>query len=512
MALRSPFLSRRGFMQVAGGATLMGLSGLGRDYASAQTTAGLLRLGFAGGGSTERFDPHAPVGLAVGALSQSIFEQITQVGPDFLLNRSLAEEITPNATLDQWDVRLPAGVEFHNGKTLTAEDLMFTVRRILDPKSPGYAAGQLAFVDLDNMTALDERTVRFKLKAPFAFFELAFGDGGVMGVVPTDFSLDNLVGTGPYKIKSITPGQQIELVRHENYWGDRPILDEVVALNFKDDFARVNALIGGQIDAMNQLPLSMLKMLEGREDVSTLLSDTGLFNPFSMRVDEGPFADNRVRQAFRLMVDRDEAVAQAFGGNASVCNDLYSPMDPDYNGSLMRSHDPEKAKALLKEAGAEGMECTLVVAPVRFGMVEAAQVIANQASKIGVTVNIKKLEAAASRSPEVLDSPFSFGLFPGLSYHTMCAISDGPYSTLNSTRFADDEFKSLFDQVSAEPDAGNRHGIMQRMQEIQFDKGGYLLPAFPKAADAFSDRVKGVVPDASGLGLGRCRFGVLSLA
>jgi len=507
--LSIPFVSRRGFIM---GASALGLSAFAKNYASAADDSTLLRLGFAGASTTERFDPHAPVGLATGALALSVFEQVTQVGPDFKLNRVLAEEINSNATLDEWDVRLHKDIEFHNGKTLDAQDLIYTVRRIVDPVNPGYGAGQLAFIDLEEMHALDERTVRFKLKQPFSFFELAFGDGNILGVVPEGFSLDSIVGTGPYKLKSFDAGQQIELERNPNYWGDRPAIENIVSLNFRDDFARVNALISGQIDAMNQLPLGMLQMLNGRDNVDTLLSNTGLFNPFSMRTDEGPFVDNRIRQAFRHMVDREQVVTQAFGGNASPCHDLYSPFDPDFNASLKRDHDPEKAKSLLREAGAEGMEVTLVVAPVRFGMVEAAQVIANQAAKIGVKINIKKLEPLASRSPEVKDSPFSFGLFPGLSYHTMCSISDGPYSTLNSTRFSDPEFKLKFDAVSREADPATRRQIIMEMQEIQFERGGYLLPAFPKAADAFTMRLKGLEPDGSGLGLGRCRFSKLSFA
>jgi len=507
--LQMPFVSRRGFMVGAGA---LGLSGLARNYASAADDSTLLRLGFAGASTTERFDPHAPVGLATGALALSVFEQVTQVGPDFRLSHILAEEISANATLDVWDVRLHKDIEFHNGKTLSAQDLIHTVRRIVDPVNPGYGAGQLAFIDLDGMSALDERTVRFRLKQPFSFFELAFGDGNILGVVPEGFSLDTIIGTGPYRLKSFDAGQQIELERNPNYWGEKPAIERIVSLNFRDDFARVNALISGQIDAMNQLPLGMLPMLEGRANVGTLLSETSLFNPFSMRTDEGPFVDNRIRQAFRYMVDREQVVAQAFGGNASVCHDLYSPFDPDYNTTLKRDFDPQRAKSLLKEAGAEGMEVTLVVAPVRYGMVEAAQVIANQAAKIGVKINIKKLEALASRSPEVKDSPFSFGLFPGLSYHTMCSISDGPYSTLNSTRFSDLEFKAKFDAVSTESNAEKRRQIIMEMQEIQFERGGYLLPAFPKAADAFNLRLKGLVPDGSGLGLGRCRFSKLSFA
>lgn len=507
--LARPNLSRRGFLIAS--AAMTAVAGMA-PFTTALAADDTLRLGFSGGGATDSFDPHAMVGQATGSLIQSVFSQVTQVGPDFKLRNVLAEEVTANATVDQWDVRLKKGVEFHNGKTLTADDLIYTVRRILDPKGGGYAAGQIGFIDTKAIEKLDERTVRFKLPKPFSLFEQAFGDGGILGVVPEGYDGKEQIGTGPYKMVNMTPGQQIVIERFDNYFGDKPAIARVVALNFVDDFARVNALMGGQIDAMNQLPLSLVPQIEATSGLKVNLSRTGLFNPFSMRTDSGPFKDNRVRQAFRLMIDREKVVKQAFAGRASVCHDLYSPFDPSYDSSLVRSQDLDKAKALLAEAGAQNLVVELLVAPVRFGMVEAAQVVANQAKQIGVTVNIKKLDAAAARSAEVQDAPFTFGLFPGLGYMTMAAISDGPESTLNTSRFKDEAFSKLYHDVQAEKDESARVEKIKAMQRIQFEKGGYLNAAFAMGADAYSDKVKGLMEDHTGLGLCRGEFARLSLS
>ncbi|WP_301233535.1 ABC transporter substrate-binding protein [Pandoraea cepalis] len=471
-----------------------------------------MRIGFVGGGANDAIDPHAMIGPSATAAIQTIFQQVTQIGPDFKLRNVLAEEITSNAKLDQWDVRLKKGVEFHNGKTLGARDLIFTLRRILDPKSPGYAAGQLAFIDPSAMTELDDHTVRFKLKLPYSLFATTIGDGGILGIVPEGYTGGTPIGTGMFKLKSFAPGQQIVLERFANYAGAKAPLSEIVLLNFNDHFARINALISGQIDVAQQVPVTMLKMLGKAPDIATQTSHTGLFNPFSMRTDTGPFKDVRVRQAMRLLVDREQVRKQAFLGNATICHDLYSPFDSAYDKSLVRQHDPAQAKALLRQAGQSDLRVQLLIAPVRYGMLEAAQVIANQARAIGVTIDIKKLEPSAARSSDVQNAPFTFGLFPGLTYLTMASISDGPYSTLNTSRFNTPEFTTLYNQSRGEGDAAKRADLFKQMQRIQFDQGGYLFPVFPDTVDAFHKRVKGVTPDATGTGIGRAEYGKLSLA
>lgn len=164
----------------------------------------------------------------------------------------LADEATSNATADEWTLRLKPGLTFHDGKPVTAEDVIFTFRRILDPQVAAPGAAYLGHIDAEGMTALDERTVRFKLKTPFAPFKENLTE--LVMLVPQDYDPANPVVTGPFKFRSFTPGEQSVFDRFENYHGDGPHVDELILINIDDDSARVNALLSGQAEAIAGVP------------------------------------------------------------------------------------------------------------------------------------------------------------------------------------------------------------------------------------------------------------------
>src|SRR5690606_20073687 len=198
-----------------------------------------------------------------------------------------------------------------------------------------------------------------------------------IGIVPEGYYPKKPIGTGPFKFSSFTPGQESVFARYDDYWRDgQPYVDELRVVNFTDDTARTNALLAGQVDAIESLPYAMIRVIEADPTLRVIKSETGNWNPFTMRVDVKPFSDVRVRQAMRLCVDRDEMITQLLSGNGRVANDMYSPYDPFYAKDLpQREYDPDKARSLLKAAGHEGLKVQLTTAPVSQGIVEAAQVL-----------------------------------------------------------------------------------------------------------------------------------------
>ena len=207
------------------GAVLLGAGGLlGSDAARAATLhgfamnakrGGTLRVGIAGGSPTDDFDMAHVNGPSATFRAQVFYETVTFLDGQFKLhNDFLCDECRPNATADVWTVRLKQGVEFHNGKTLTADDLLFSIRRILNPKSGATAAGQLTAIDLAKTRKLDNRTVRFVLKTPQSFFNYLLSD--IVYVVPVGYNPKRPVSTGPWKFKSFQPARQTVLERYSS--------------------------------------------------------------------------------------------------------------------------------------------------------------------------------------------------------------------------------------------------------------------------------------------------------
>src|SRR5581483_1384806 len=164
------------------------------------------------------------------------------------------------------------------------------------------------------------------------------------------------------------------VVKNTNFWqSGLPYLDSVTVIDFSDNIALQDALTTGVIHAGGAFDGPQLASLATTKGIKAIASHTGAITPFTMRVDQAPFDDVRVRQAMRLLVDRPQMIEQALSGLGSIANDLYSPFDPAYASDLPQRHqDYDQAKSLLRAAGHENLEVELVTASVAAGVVEAA--------------------------------------------------------------------------------------------------------------------------------------------
>jgi peptide/nickel transport system substrate-binding protein len=469
--------------------------------ASAEGTpkrGGTLRVGIPQGSEADTFDPHMLFVYPDWARAFNLYNLLAYPNPEtFELEFQLAEEIESNDKGDVWTVRLKDGVEFHDGKTLAAEDLIFSIRRMIN--SGGPAASSLFFVDTKRLKQVDKRTVELTFKTPYAEFPQAMAASNEF-IVPVGFDKKKPVGTGPFKFKSIKPGDNTVMSRFENYWGDGPYVDEVVIVNLNEESARVNALLAGQIDAMQSLPLQQLSTVQSKSDLAVLNAETGNWSPFTLRMDVKPFSDVKVRQAMRLIADRDQLLEQALLGQGRVANDLYSPYDPAYNDELpQRKQDIDQAKSLLKQAGYADLNVELVTAPINVGVVEASQIFAEQAKAAGVSVKLQTKDAGTFYTDGWLTYPFAADTNPTYpSYLATVALQDGPGAPFNAPHFKDADFTRLYHEASATLDEAKRGDLQREMQKIQYERGGYLIYAFYNQVDALKSSVKGFVPDKSG--------------
>jgi peptide/nickel transport system substrate-binding protein len=326
--------------------------------------------------------------------------------------------------------------------------------------------------------------------------------------VPADYDPKNPVGTGPFKYQSFTPGQRSVFTKNENYWETaKPFVDQLVIIDFPDDTARTNALLGGQVDAIDNLPASQVAGVKGNPNLRVLISETGAWQPFTMRIDSSPFDDNRVRQAMRLIVDREQMVQQVLSGQGRVANDLYAPYDPAFAKDLpQRKQDLEQAKSLLKQAGRENLTVELVTAPVFQGIVEAAQVFAEQAKGAGVTVKVKKVDSGTFYGDNYLKWPFAQDFWATRTYLAQVAQGDLPNSPFNETHWGKGKFEGLIRQARAEIDETKRAAILHDAQQMQYEEGGYIIPYFSNIIDAYSAKLGGFTEAKSGFPFGNYWF------
>jgi peptide/nickel transport system substrate-binding protein len=330
--------------------------------------------------------------------------------------------------------------------------------------------------------------------------------------VPVGYDPKKPVSTGPWRFKSFQPARQTVLERFENYHGTPAWADSVVMTELPDDTARVNALLAGQVDAINQVPFPQVSQLKGQSGIRVAISPTGGWNPITMRVDTPPFDDVRVRQAIRLLMNRKQAIATALYGQGTPAADTYGRFDPSFSASFKREQDIDQAKSLLKRAGRSDLKVELVTSPIAAGIVEASQVLADNAKAAGVQITVRKVDPGTYFS-RYGKWPFAIDFWVGLPYLVIASIADGPgASVVNTTHFNDPVFNKLFQQAAKTLDANKRAQIVHEMQRIQYQRGGYIIWSFQNGVDAYSDKVGGIQAiDKTAWGLGRCQLHKLYL-
>lgn len=424
----------------------------------------------------------------------------------------LAEEFIPNASMSTWQIKLRSGVTFHNGKPFGADDVIYTLRTILNPKAPLGGATVLTPVDINGLKKIDDLTVEVPMTIPFgSFVENLAAVWYFLYIAPDGWTQkDSPNGTGPFKYQSFTPGQQSVFVRNTHYWKPGlPYLDSVTILDFQDPTAVQNALTSGSIDCTGQLTGTQMKILQNTSGIVAVPSQTGSIEPFTMRVDTPPFNDVNVRQALRYVVNRPEFISTVLNGFGRVANDVTSPYDPDYDNSLHREQDIPLARSLLKKAGYDNnLTITLDTSlAVNSGALNMATLFKQHASAAGVTVNLNQVSASSFFGPNYYTKvPFSQIYYDYSPYLAQVSQTFLPTSPFPETHFDDPSYTKLYYEANKTASASVRKEIIYEMQQIDFNQGGYIIPCFLDSLDAYSSNVTGYQKGKVGEPLGNFPF------
>jgi peptide/nickel transport system substrate-binding protein len=499
-------LTRRELLKRAGaGAVVLGTYGKLAASAKALTTSkaikrgGRLRVAFVGGGPTETLDPNRGSAIIEIGMATVMYEKLfDRRNPKGVVEPVLAESMEPNKNGDVWTLRLKPGIEWHNGKPLTVDDVMYTFRRILNPKNALAGINVISFIDAKQMKKLDSRTLRLTFHAPFADPEAAFTTR-FLPIIQNGFTdFRHPVGTGPFKLKSFTPGKGSLFTANKSYWGGAPYLDELQYTDIPDPTARVNALLSGQIDAMEALPGAQVETLKKNASVRVLQSPNGGHSKLCFRVTDAPFSDVRVRQALRLLCNRPQTIQNGVFGLGVIGNDLVCRFDPDYAHEIpQRQYDPQQAKSLLKAAGHENLQVTLESSSAAVGMLEAAQIFAQTAQAGGVTVKVNNNPADTYFSKIWGNVPFFQDEWGMYSLHDQLALNYVSTGLYNGFKWSDPKVDGLFKQAQRTLDETKRRDLYVELQREMWDAGPDIVWGSPSVLDGLRANVKGLVPSAA---------------
>jgi peptide/nickel transport system substrate-binding protein len=507
--VRNGGVSRRDVIRGAG-ATALGIGiagGLGSDAAGAAAPeapkkGGTLRIGITGS-AADIMDPQYIVAKADQARCLSAWETLLTFDQSFkaVSDYGLATEVS-NKGSSQYTVRLRKGVEFHNGKEMTADDVVYSYKRLLDPKIVTVGKPLRTFVDPSGVNKVDKYTVRFDLKSPNVEFRNALAVY-THGIVPDGFVLRtdaDRIGTGAFKLVSFTPGRESVHKRFANHWeAEKTYLDEVRIVTFSDKTALVNALLAKQIDAAADIPLTQVASLKKNKNLKVIESSAGAWDAMCMRLDIPPMNDPNVRAAMRLIVNRKQMIQQVLAGRGKLANDLYGFIDEFYNANEFpqREQDIPAALKLLAKSGyskAKPLVVDLWAPNDTGGLPEMVTAMAAMADKTGgvVKINAKVVDGTYwDAKGQYMNTAFFTTYWSPRAYLAQAIASMDTYPETNWPP-AGSSFREDHKTAAGTVNPAKRRAIVARMQKEEWEKGTYIIPYFKVFADSFTKKLNGV--------------------
>ncbi|WP_181696661.1 ABC transporter substrate-binding protein [Nocardia sp. GTS18] len=448
---------------------------------------GTLRVGALGTAARSERDPHANLSNESDFLIASlVYDALTVPGDNPNVVPRLAARWEADAENRRWTFTIAEGAKFHNGAPVTADDVVWSMRRL---RSVG-GASKMPVAENDIVADGPNRVV-FTVPAPNTQLPLLLRL--MTFTVPqgtTDFAA--AVGSGPFRLESYQNGNA-RLVRNENWHGTPPSLDAIEVTMFDSVTALGNAVLGGQIDLASNVGAIAGRTAAGRGDLQVIRRPDDTMLGVAMRAADGPFADARVRTALRLGVDREALVNQVHSGFGTVAADVLGTADPLYDTSLRRSRDIERAKTLLREANFDtGRSYPFVTKAEVPGEVESAKVIATQLAEIGVRLDVQVAESGAFYDQTWLNAPLytvSWGTNDSVLFLADKLMTSG--SNRNETAFRDPEFDAA--NAKALATTGDEYGrAVRELQRIEFERGGYLVWGMADGVDIAAASVRGL--------------------
>ncbi len=487
---RREFLERSAVLGLAAAAGPLLFSTPARSAAPKQ--GGRLRLGLSGGSTTDSLDPATTTDIMMqlllcGQLGNCLVEINHKSEPV----PELAESWEASPDAKTWMFKIRKGVEFHNGKTLDADDVIHSINhhRGKDSKSGAKALVE-SIVDVKKD---DKNTVIFTLSGGNADFPYIMSEYHML-IMPKDSKPDSGIFTGGYILKDYEPGVRAFTTKNPNYFkSGRAHFDEVETIAINDVNARTNALKTGQIDVMNRCELKTVHFLKRSKNIQVMQQNGTKHFTFAMRCDTAPYDNNNIRMALKYAIDREQMVKTILQGYGVVGNDHPIGQANRYHASELeqRQYDPDKAKFYFKKAGMENMTFRLHAAEAAFkGAVDAGVLYRESASKAGINIEVVREPNDGYWSNVWLKKPWCAVFWGGRPTEDMMfSTAYRAGAPWNDTYWNNESFNKLLIEARAELDQKKRRQMYVEMQKIVRDDGGVVVPMFSADLSAASDKI-----------------------
>jgi peptide/nickel transport system substrate-binding protein len=439
-------------------------------------------------------------------------EYLCLSGQGLNLQPVLATSWTPNSTADVWTFKIRQGVKFHNGASLTADDVVYTYKLQTNPTGASNALSAFKGVlTPSGVQKVDDYTVAFHLEAPNGNFPyLTSSDNYNMIIIPNNYDptqwQSSFVGTGPFNLGSYTPKVGASFTRNESYWGTKALPSQTQFTFYDTPAASILGLTGGSIDVLGQFAVTGGEaLLSGSYNVIKL--KTSAHRQLSMRCDQAPFTDPRVRQAIALSLNRPEIVTALWKGYADVGNDSpFAPVFPSTNTSVpQRTQNISQAKSLLAAAGHPSGFSTKLITENFLEIPEYAQIVAQSAAAIGVKINLtvetssQYYGKATFGNSDWLDATMSlvdYGHRSVPNVFLTAPLQTG--GTWNAAHFANSQYDGLVKQYIAATDLSTQKSTAGQIEQLLLNQTPIIFAYFYNYLTATTMGVTGVYPTAIG--------------
>ena len=448
------------------------------------------------GGSTS-FDPPMLLGDITLAATRQFYNTLVSVGHDLSVKPELATSWEPNADLTSYTFNLRQDVTFRNGKEMKAEDVLFSVNRLLDEEIDSPARS--TFTVIKNMVALNDYTVRFDLNKANALFPEIFSMYQAK-IYPSNIDVARLeleeFGSGPFMLEEYLPNERIVLTRNPDYWDEgKPYLDKIVMLVIQEPATRAEALKNGDVDMIWMLQHQSAASLEAHSDTSVQEIPSASYLNLAMDVRTEPFDNVLVRRAFQAATDRQAILQAALAGKGGIASDHPIPSsDPNFNSECAPpAYDPELAKSLLAEAGyPDGIDQILYTSTAGPGMVEMAVAYKERAAAAGIRIDVQQMPEDAYWAKIWMVEPFVtvywFGRNPDQAL-SIVYLSDGSW---NESYYNNPTVDELILKARGQADDLGRAKTYGEVQCLLIDEVPRIIPVFQPMLNGVRNDVKGV--------------------
>lgn len=489
---RREFLGRAGALGVTAGlaSTLLATE----VRAQGPVKGGHVKLGLGGGESSNSLDPALTLSQAPYNVMAHVYEPLVRVAPDGSLDMRLAEEVSSSPDALVWSFKIRQGVEFHDGRTLTAEDVLKTMQRHSDEKATSGALGIM-----QGIASMRAEGDLFEITLSAANADLPFLMADRHLLIQPDGGMEDPaagIGTGPYRIVVNEPGIRHAFEKFENFW-DESIghFDSSEILIINDVTARTSALQSRQVHFANLIDPKVADLLARAPGISVQRTQGRGQNVFVMHVDTAPFDNNDLRLALKYAVNREEMVEKVLRGYGTIGNDMpVNAAYPLFDESIpQREFDLDKAREHYQKSGHDGSPIVLRVSEVAFpGAVDAAQLFQQTCQQAGIPLEIRREPGDGYWSEVWNKQPFCASYWGGRpTQDQMYSTAYHSLADWNDTKFNHPRFDELLMQARAELDEAKRKAMYSEMGMIVRDEGGLIMPMFNDFIDAHTDEIAG---------------------